>query len=222
MCIFQWKRIEGNWVKGTCWEKKKLHSAIFFHMTLLQNFSNCSNPNTLKLNALCYIPSLHIDHINCETRMILTKAIIFQTDYQSNIILLFFWHPGAEAIWIVHFLVINTRILKIFKRVILKEQLRLGGCGSSVFTVWAALFSKFDLVWCDRDAAFGGAQWKVFWCVFCMSFNEHTLHRFMHSTVKNYHNVNPHWTLCQWEPDNDKGSSLSNRANLGSEASNAW
>lgn len=143
-------------------------------MTLLKNVSNCSNPHTLKWIALCCFPSLRIDHINWETRMILTKAIIFQTDYQSNIILLFFWHPGAEAIWIVHFLVISTRILKIFKRAILKEQLRLGGCGSSVFTVWAALFSKFDLVWCDRDAAFSGAQWKVFWCECCMSFNIHS------------------------------------------------
>lgn len=65
--------------------------------------------------------------------MTLTNRIIFWTDYQSNIKLPCL-HPGAEAIWIGHFLVINhARSLQIFKYLLFPE--RATEDGNSVFTV---------------------------------------------------------------------------------------
>ena len=112
--------------------------------------------------------------------------------YQTGQLLLC-WHPGAGAIWIDHFLVINrARFLRILKYLVFPE--RATEAGDSVFTVWATLFAKFYLclAWqrlcCWRRIMMKGVliwrraaqQCETHKVVATkLNFNKHTLHGYI-------------------------------------------
>lgn len=112
--------------------------------------------------------------------------------YQTGQLLLR-WRPGAEAIWIGHFLVINrAHFVRILKYLLFPE--RVTEAGNSVFTVWTTLFAKFYLclVWeryCfwKRTMMKGVLIWRLT-AQQCemhkvvatkLNFNKHTLHEYI-------------------------------------------
>lgn len=133
----------------------------------------------------------HINLTECEGWMTLINRILFWTDYQSNIKLPC-WHPGAEAIWVGHFLVINhPRVLQILKYLLFPE--RAAEDDNTVLTVWATLFAKFYLClpwqrhWFWKRTMMKGVLIRSHAAQQCdthqtgaseLNFNKHALHRY--------------------------------------------
>lgn len=82
------------------------------------------------------------------------KIVRLSIKYQTGQFL-HHWHPGAEAIWIGHFLVINrAHFLRTLENLLFPQ--RVTEAGDSVFTVWTTLCAKFYLCLVQERCCF----WK--------------------------------------------------------------